>query len=102
MKVALIGCGNMGSAVARHLAKRYELILSNRGEEKGQKLAKELNATFVKNPQEAIQGASWVILAIKPKDLKETSSQLSLEENQTLISVLGGVSIEALKSGRCN
>ena len=97
MKIALIGCGNMGSALARHLAKHYSLTLCNRGKEKGQKLAKEVGAAWAASPAEAVKGADFVVLAIKPKDLSFLSSQISLNKDQTLLSVLAGTSFSLLR-----
>jgi len=97
MNIAIIGTGNMGGAVARHLAKEHSLTLCNRGIEKGEALATEIGARFVKTPQEAVKGADWVVLAVKPKDLQEIGEQLALTKNQILLSVLGGVSLDALK-----
>ncbi len=97
MNVTIIGSGNMGSALAKHLAKDYSLTLCNRNKEKGQKVAKEVGARFLESPQEAVKEADWVILAIKPKDLHDFGSQVSLTKNQILLSVLGGVSLDSLK-----
>ncbi len=100
MKIAIIGCGNMGSALARHLslAKGVSLILCDRGKEKGPALAKELGAQLVESPGEAIKQADWVILAIKPKDLAHLAPQLAFTKEQTLFSVLSGATIATLKN----
>ncbi len=97
MKIAIIGCGSMGSALARHLSKHASLILCDRGKEKGQALAKEIGAHFIESPGDAIKDAEWVILAIKPKDLKLLAPQLTLTKDQTLFSVLSGATIATLK-----
>ena len=97
MKIAIIGCGNMGSALARHLSKGASLILCDRGKEKGSALAKEIGAQFVEHPVDAIKQADWVILAIKPKDLAHLAPQLELTEKQTLFSILSGATIATLK-----
>jgi pyrroline-5-carboxylate reductase len=97
MKITVIGTGNMGGAVARHLAKEHSLTLCNRSREKGEALASEIGALFVESPQEAVKGADWVVLAVKPKDLQEIGAQLKLTKNQILLSVLGGVTLDVLK-----
>ncbi len=99
MKIAIIGCGNMGSALARHLslAKGTSLILCDRGKEKGPALAKEIGSQFVESPADAIKQADCVILAIKPKDLAHLAPQLDLTKEQTLFSVLSGATLSTLK-----
>ena len=99
MKIAIIGCGNMGSALARHLslAKGASLIVCDRGKEKGAALAKEIGAQFIEHPSDAIKQADWVILAIKPKDLAHLAPQLELTEKQTLFSVLSGATLATLE-----
>ena len=95
MKIAVIGTGNMGSAVATHLGQKHSLVLCNRDEEKGQALALKLGAEFVQDPKEASARAQWIVLAVKPKDLQSVAKQMPLTEEHTLLSVLGGVSLEA-------
>lgn len=95
MNVVIIGCGNMGSALARRLSSKCSLTLCNRSSEKGIKLAQELNVPFEPNMEKALLGADWVILAIKPKDL--STLKLSFKKNQVLFSVLSGAKISKLK-----
>lgn len=97
MKIAIIGTGNMGSALARHLARYASLTICNRGKEKGQKIAKEIGAVWVDSPQEAVQEADYVLLSIKPKDLKGIEKKLFLTKKQTLISILAGVPLATLR-----
>ena len=100
MKITVIGSGNMGSALIRHLAKKHEVIICNRGEEKGRRLAKETGALFIQNPLEAIEGAKWIVLAVKPKDLPDLARTLSgsINSSHHLISILAGTKISSLKS----
>lgn len=97
MKIAIIGCGNMGSALAGHLSKGASLILCDRGKERGLSLAKDLGAQFVELPGDAIKQADWVILAIKPKDLAHLTPQLVFTKEQTVFSVLSGATLATLK-----
>ena len=70
MKIAIIGCGVMGSALARHLAKKHMVALYDHHEEKSKKLASVLGAkaSAKKSIKETTQGSDIVILAVKPKD----------------------------------
>lgn len=98
MKIAVIGTGNMGSAIARHLAKDHQLILNNRTPEEAKKLSKEIGATFEPNAYKAIEQAEWVVLAIKPQDLNAFVSSGTLAKGKVIISILAAKSLEQLKS----
>jgi pyrroline-5-carboxylate reductase len=99
MKVAIIGCGVIGSALAHHFSKTSSVFLCDRTFAKSTALAKEIGAEAVERPEAAIQKADVVILAIKPKDLKAFAQEASrfLRPEQLLISVLGGTSLSTLK-----
>ncbi len=100
-KVAILGCGNMGSSLAKGLAKGEGITLAcfDRYVEKSQALAKTLDATFEETVESAVSRADFVILAIKPSDLPSLASHLSLllGKKTILVSVLGGVSGAELK-----
>lgn len=89
MKIAIIGCGNMGGAIAERLSKDHELYLYDRHPEKME------HGKACKTIEEAVDQAETVILAIKPQGLNAV--KFSLRENQLLISILAGTSIAALK-----
>lgn len=99
MKIAVIGCGVMGSALARHFSKKNQLILCDHSPAKSAALAKELKATAYERVSDAIQEAEVVVLAMKPKDLPALakSAGVVFTENQLLISVLTGVSYSMLR-----
>jgi len=89
----------MGSALARGLSSSSSVILFDRHLEKSQEAAEKFKAVSAKTLEEALQGADFAILAIKPKDFEEVSERLatSLGPKTILISVLAGVSQEQLR-----
>lgn len=94
MKIAIIGCGVMGSAFARQFSeKKQEVFLCDHAVAKGEALAEELGAKFFTSPKEAVEGADLVLLAVKPKDLQKMSGL----EGKIVLSILAGTSIERLK-----
>ncbi len=99
MKIAVIGCGVMGSALARHFAKRHQVLLSDREVAKSKKLAEEIQGVFIEDPAEAAQAAEAILLAIKPKDLFSLSEEISssLPKGKILLSVLAGTPLPALR-----
>ena len=72
MKTAIIGAGNMGGSIARGLAKgsiipASDIIVSNPSQGKLDKLKAEFPALQTTHDnQEAVTGAEFIILAVKP------------------------------------
>lgn len=98
MKIAIIGAGNMGGAIARGLARGKKIssshiFVSNRGNAKLEALKAEfpeLNVTT--NNKEAAQSADVVVLAVKPWLVEGVLKELDLDaERQILVSVVAGI-----------
>lgn len=98
MKVAVIGCGVMGSALARHFSKKHPVILSDRTCTKSAALAKELGGEVYLRQIDAIEKADLIILAVKPKDLKLVAKEIggAFRSNQIVVSVLAGTPLKLL------
>lgn len=98
MKVAVIGCGVMGSAFARHFAKKHEVFLCDSKQETAERLGKEIGAKGT-GFEEASKHADIFLLAIKPKDLSHLSKTLGpvLSEKKIVISILAGTPVAHLK-----
>ncbi len=99
-KLALLGCGNMGGAIAEALSPSVELHLFDRSFEKSEKLASKVGAKAFSSLEETLHEVSFVFLSIKPKDLASLSDELKryLKPSQTLISILAGVNLTHLKT----
>jgi len=100
MKVAVIGCGVMGTALARHFSKKHPVILCDVGYERSAALAKELGAEVYARHADAVKKADLVVLCVKPKDLTRVVDAIAQEatEQKTILSVLAGVSLKILKA----
>ena len=103
MKIAIIGAGNMGGAIARGLAKGHniqpeDLIVSNPSEGKLCQLKNEFPEIRVTlNNKEAAAEAEIVILAVKPWLVETVLKELSIDtERQILASVAAGISLDQL------
>lgn len=98
MKVAIIGAGNMGGAIARGMAqgsliRPVDITVSNPSEGKLRAI-KEFNPQIKTtcNNQEAINEADLIILAVKPWFIKEVIEGLTLQtEKQIIASVAAGI-----------
>lgn len=102
MKVAIIGAGNMGGAIARGLAnghyiKAEEITVSNPSQPKLDQLKAEHPHIHVTNSnKEAAEGADIVIIAVKPWKVEEVLKPLRLRQPQILVSVAAGLTFENL------
>ncbi len=98
MKIAVLGCGVMGSAFARQLAQKgHQLVLCDRNSEKEHTLAKEIGAVFASDPREAIKGVDVIVLAIKPKDIEKIAAVIGKLEGQMLVSIVVSYTVASLK-----
>jgi pyrroline-5-carboxylate reductase len=99
--VGFIGCGAMGSALAKAVAKVLppaHITLANRRCEKAQALATELGAqTAVSNT--ALAGRSDVVfLGVKPYQIADVVKEIApVLGGKTLVSMAAGVSIATIK-----
>ena len=103
MKIAFIGTGNMGGALAHaaSLDKENELYLCNRHPEKAEKLQKEIGGKVV-GYSEAVTQAQLIFLGVKPialPGLCETLRPLLSAKSDafTIVSMVAGVTLDELK-----
>ena len=105
MKIAIIGAGNMGGAVARGLAqgsvvKRSDIYVSNPSTPKLEALKSdypEINVTT--NNREVAAAADIIILAVKPWKVEEVLREITPHVDyarQAVASMVGGLGIAQL------
>ena len=102
MKIAIIGAGNMGSAIARGLAQGdlvppENITVSNPSEAKLQALQRDIPGlrTTASNVK-AAGDADLVILCVKPWVVDDVLLELPWRDGQILASVVAGRSISSL------
>lgn len=103
MKVAIIGAGNMGGAIARGLAqgntvKTSDIIVSNPSKGKLDVLKSEFPDILTTTENEvAVREANLVILAVKPWYIEQVLSFIKLDpDTQVLVSVASGISFDRM------
>lgn len=97
MKIAVIGAGTIGSAVAKALAKNYEVIATRRRIEKI-KWLEEYGIEITSDNRTAAKAADVVILAVKPNKIKKVLEEIREDiEGKIVISLAAAISLEALK-----
>ncbi|RYY66458.1 MAG: pyrroline-5-carboxylate reductase, partial [Chitinophagaceae bacterium] len=103
-KIAIIGGGNLGTAIALGLVKSefvaaQQISVSKRNINTLVGL-QAMGMNITQDNIEAVKNSDTVILAIKPFQVKEVLEQLApaLSEKHLLISVVTGVSLEEIKT----
>lgn len=103
--IAFIGAGNMGGAIIRAVCRVVppeEVWIYDVLPEKSLSLSQETGCRVAANGREAVDGAEYVLLCVKPQYYRETLRELlpALQENapagQVLASIVAGVKIETL------
>jgi pyrroline-5-carboxylate reductase len=99
MQITIIGCGNMGQALAQRLSPSNQLFLYDHNNEKTEFLEQQGYGKSCQDVMEALRYSEMVILAIKPQNLKQLADSINenLKEHQIVISLLAGTTIETLR-----
>ncbi|MFN8255238.1 MAG: pyrroline-5-carboxylate reductase [Bacteroidales bacterium] len=101
-KIAIIGTGNLGSSIASGLLKEHfpasNLWVTRRKTELLKKFTEQGVNTGADNIK-AIKSANIIIIAVKPFMISEILVEIAshLRENQLLVSVVSGISIEKIR-----
>ena len=103
MKIACIGTGAMGGAIMRAVCKKYnagDITVTDKNSEMAKKFAEETGAVFAGSNEEAIKGADYIFIAVKPQFLKDVFDEIKdkITGKQVVISMAAGVKIEKLES----
>ncbi len=99
MKIGVIGCGHMGSSMAKQLAKSHQIAVYDKYPEKIS-FHKDFPQIKICNElHEAVSQADLILLFVKPHDLHSAAEQLKryLNPHHILVSGLAGTSIAHLK-----
>lgn len=102
MKVAIIGAGNMGGAIARGMAQgtlipAENITVANPSSGKLHQLKAEFPAIQITNDNRtAAFGADLVILAVKPWLIRDVLCELQLPASTLITSVAAGVTIQEI------
>lgn len=108
-KIAIIGAGNMGSAVAASLpVGEYEVVCTARTQKTLESVREKMpHVMTTLSNVEAVEGADIVVLAVKPYMVSEVAAQLVpvLKSGAMVMSVVAALSISDLKEllkAECN
>jgi pyrroline-5-carboxylate reductase len=106
MKIALIGCGNMGQAIlsaviSKGVSTPENISVSELNKDCRDMIASKYGVYATDNGADAIKRSDIVILAIKPQSLEETMKQIGGKfcKGQLVISIIAGKCIGTLQNG---
>lgn len=103
-KIAIIGAGNLGIAIAEGLIKNKTFeanqVIATRNNLAKIEHLKKLGATITTDNEFAVKEADYILLCVKPFKVQEVLAQLKphFNSNKILISVATGISIETYES----
>lgn len=102
IKLAIVGLGNMGQAILRGLLKAGEFSKDSiLGFEKVEATAKKVKREFninVEKDYEKLSSYDYIIIAVKPQQMKELLQKLSKSiKNQVIISIAAGITTTLIK-----
>jgi pyrroline-5-carboxylate reductase len=105
MKVAIIGCGNMGMAFANsfiqyNLVQKADLLLVEKNQERGVQLQEQKSGSVVDTISSKISQADLIILSVKPQDYPAVASDLKsyIKKSQVVLSIMAGIPIAQIQS----
>lgn len=100
-ELGFIGTGHMAAAMVRHLApKGHQITVTERNAGVAQALASEFPSVRIAGPAEVVAAAETVFLCLRPEVAEDALRGLPFRADQTVISVMAGVSLRTL-TGWC-
>ncbi len=103
-KVAIIGLGNMGEAIARALiaagASKQNIIAYDIKPERMKAVVDALKITAAKDPADAAARSDYIIIGVKPQDAKTAISAIApgLGKSRIIISIMAGITTSSIAS----
>ncbi len=104
MKILIIGGGNMGMTYAQsflrsHIVTTESLMILEKSVSKAALLHEENIGTIYESPEECIDRADLIILAVKPQDVEILFQSLSnlVNPQQVVLSIMAGIKIETIR-----
>ena len=104
MRLGIIGCGNMGSAIAKGVISEKILPFNNiYVSDSYVAKTKELNKRFgirLGTNEEIAKKCEIIIIAVKPQDFKALASSISelLSKSTHIVSIMAGVSVKKIET----
>ena len=105
VKIALIGGGAMGEAMAKRLLTKkvagpQDIVISDISPTRRELLSREYGVSCLADNEEAVKNADLIILAVKPQNLHQVMEEVKgLVSKQLVLSIVAGASLSSLCEG---
>lgn len=103
-KIGFIGCGNMGSAMARGIARAEvdapeNILLFDTFPASAGKLSEEIGATVLPSAKDVAEQADYLVLAVKPYVYGEVLKEIAghVKEDAVVVVIAVGISFDDIK-----
>ena len=99
MKYGFIGCGNMGSAIARALCNATKEIMVSDRSGKAKAVTRELGCVYA-DPQTVAASCDWIFLGVKPQMMHQALMPLKetlRDRKPVLITMAAGLTIATIQ-----
>ncbi|WP_025762852.1 pyrroline-5-carboxylate reductase [Dyadobacter tibetensis] len=104
MKIAIIGCGNMGMAFAKaflkfDLVKKEDFLLVEKSDDRLEKLASFQPGVITGTIGPKLAEYDLVILSVKPQDFHSVAPSLQevMRSDQVVLSIMAGITIQTIQ-----
>lgn len=102
MKIGFIGCGNMSNAIISGLVRSEfidskDILVFDIRKETINNLVSSVEVTPCRSNEELTLNCNFIVLAVKPSEIKSVVSSLNLD-GKVVISLAGGISIKQIES----
>ena len=95
MKIGLIGCGNMGSAIIRQ---NKIAAIFDKDQKKSADIKKRYHLAAAFDIQELVKACAIIIIAVKPQDIDQVLNEIkSTIKNQLVISIAAGITTKYIE-----
>lgn len=100
MKVAFIGCGNMGEAILAGIYQKYVCLVCEPRMERQAELAKKYGVKFGM-VADAVKAADVVVLAVKPQDMPDVLAEIRTlsYQKKLFVSIAAGITTASIEKG---
>jgi pyrroline-5-carboxylate reductase len=103
-RLGIIGCGNMGEAIAKGVVysdaiHAGNLYLFDVDPNKSNYLRESLHANVTNSSEELVNGCNTILVAVKPQDTEDALKEVwhVLDSSKLVISITAGVTIKKIK-----
>ncbi len=105
MKIAIVGCGNMGMAFAKSflqydLVKKENLLLIEKSADRAQTLRQENTGVVIETISAHLGQYDLIILSVKPQDFVSVQEALRavIQPQQIVLSIMAGIPMARIQS----